>query len=111
VDAQPDRDPVNSAEKHMRGHAGVPDARSGNAPAHSAADQIAVLEQGLEQPPREVVADLDTEIVLRADSAGSALALCQAARDTRDRLRRPASRSSGRPLTPRNCSEGRRPPS
>jgi len=24
VDAQPDRDPVNSAEKHMPGHAGVP---------------------------------------------------------------------------------------
>ena len=30
-----------------------------------------------------VVADLDTEIVLRTDSAGSALALCQAARDAR----------------------------
>ena len=33
--------------------------RSGNAPAHGAADQIAVLEQALEQLPREVVADLD----------------------------------------------------
>ena len=32
--------------------------RPGNAPAHSAADQIAVLEQALEQLPREVVADL-----------------------------------------------------
>jgi Transposase DDE domain group 1 len=57
--------------------------RPGNAAAHSAADQIAVLEQALEQLPREVVADLDTEIVLRTDSAGSALALCQAARDAR----------------------------
>jgi hypothetical protein len=57
--------------------------RPGNAAAHGAADQIAVLEQALEQLPREVVADLDTEIVLRADSAGSALALCQAARDAK----------------------------
>src|SRR5919198_2092084 len=57
--------------------------RPGNAPAHGAADQIAVLEQALEQLPREVVADPDREIVLRADSAGSALALCQAARDAR----------------------------
>jgi len=57
--------------------------RTGNAPAHSAADQITVLEHALEQLPREVVADIDTEIVLRTDSAGSALALCQAARDAR----------------------------
>ncbi len=57
--------------------------RPGNAPAHGAADQIAVLEQALEQLPREVVADLDTEIVLRTDSAGSALALCEAARDAK----------------------------
>jgi Transposase DDE domain group 1 len=57
--------------------------RPGNAAAHGAADQIAVLEEALEQLPREVVADLDTEIVLRADSAGSALALCQAARDAK----------------------------
>ena len=57
--------------------------RPGNAAAHGAADQIAVLEQALEQLPREVVADLDTEIVLRADSAGSALGLCQAARDAK----------------------------
>jgi hypothetical protein len=57
--------------------------RPGNAPAHSAADQIAVLELALEQLPREVIADLDTEIVLRTDSAGSALALCQAARDAK----------------------------
>jgi len=57
--------------------------RPGNAPAHSAADQIAVLEQALEQLPRDVVGDFDTEIVLRTDAAGSALALCQAARDAR----------------------------
>jgi hypothetical protein len=57
--------------------------RPGNAPAHSAADQIAVLEQALEQLPRDVVADLGAEIVLRTDAAGSALALCQAARDAR----------------------------
>jgi len=57
--------------------------RPGNAAAHGAADQIAVLEQALEQLPREVVADLETEIVLRADSAGSALELCQAARDAK----------------------------
>jgi hypothetical protein len=57
--------------------------RPGNAPSHSAADQITVLEQALEQLPREVVADLGTEIVLRADAAGSALALCHAARDAR----------------------------
>jgi Transposase DDE domain group 1 len=57
--------------------------RPGNAPAHGAADQIDVLVEALEQLPREVVADLDTEIVLRADAAGSALALCQAARDAK----------------------------
>jgi hypothetical protein len=57
--------------------------RPGNAPAHGAADQIAVLEQALEQLPRDVVADLGAEIVLRTDAAGSALALCQAARDAR----------------------------
>jgi hypothetical protein len=57
--------------------------RPSNARAHGAADQIAVLEQALEQPSREVVADLETEIVLRADAAGSALALCQAARDAK----------------------------
>jgi hypothetical protein len=57
--------------------------RPGNAPAHSGGDQITVLEQALEQLPREVVADLNKEIVLRADSAGSALALCQAARDAK----------------------------
>src|SRR5215217_230984 len=34
--------------------------RPGNAQAHGAEDQIAVLEQALEQLPREVVADLDT---------------------------------------------------
>ena len=55
--------------------------RPGNAPAHSAADQIDVLVEALEQIPREVVADLDTQIVLRADSAGAAVELCHAARD------------------------------
>jgi Transposase DDE domain group 1 len=57
--------------------------RPGNAPSHSAADQIAVLDDALGQLPRDVVGDLDTEIVLRADAAGSARALCQAARDAR----------------------------
>jgi hypothetical protein len=57
--------------------------RPGNAAAHGAADQIAVLDEALEQLPREVVADAETTIVLRADSAGSALGLCQAARDAR----------------------------
>jgi hypothetical protein len=57
--------------------------RPGNAAAHSAADQIAVLDDALDQLPRDVVADPQTEVVLRADSAGAALELCQAARDAR----------------------------
>ena len=57
--------------------------RPGNAAAHGAADQIDVLVEALEQLPLDVVADLETRIVLRADSAGSALALCQAARDAK----------------------------
>jgi hypothetical protein len=57
--------------------------RPGNAGAHSAADQIAVLDEALEQLPRAVIADPGTEIVLRADSAGAALELCEAARDAR----------------------------
>jgi len=57
--------------------------RPGNAAAHSAADQIAVLDDALEQLPRAVISDPDCEIVLRADSAGAALELCQAARDAR----------------------------
>jgi hypothetical protein len=57
--------------------------RPGNASAHSAGDQIAVLDEALEQLPREVIADPDCEIVLRADGAGSALELCQAARDAK----------------------------
>jgi hypothetical protein len=57
--------------------------RPGNAGAHSAADQIAVLDEALEQLPRAVITDPATEIVLRADSAGAALELCQAARDAR----------------------------
>lgn len=57
--------------------------RPGNAAAHSAADQIAVVDDALEQLPRAVISDPDCEIVLRADSAGAALELCQAARDAR----------------------------
>jgi hypothetical protein len=57
--------------------------RPGNAGAHSAADQIAVLDEALEQLPRAVIADPGTEIVLRTDSAGAALELCEAARDAR----------------------------
>src|SRR4051812_36653544 len=57
--------------------------RPGNAAAHSAADQIAVLDDALEQLPRAVISDPESEIVLRADSAGAALELCQAARDAR----------------------------
>jgi hypothetical protein len=57
--------------------------RPGNAPAHGAADQIAVLDEALEQLPRKVIADPDCEIVMRADAAGSARELCQAARDAR----------------------------
>jgi hypothetical protein len=71
--------------------------RPGNALAHSAADQIAVLEMALEQLPREVVADLDTEIVLRTDSAGSALALCQAARDAKSGSGRNAQGRASKP--------------
>jgi hypothetical protein len=57
--------------------------RPGNAAAHSAGDQIAVLDAALEQLPRKVIADPDCEIVMRADAAGSARDLCQAARDAR----------------------------
>ena len=57
--------------------------RPGNAPAHGAGDQIAVLDEALEQLPLKVIADPEREIVLRADAAGSALDLCQAARDAR----------------------------
>jgi hypothetical protein len=57
--------------------------RPGNAAAHSAQAQIDVLEQALEQLPREVVSDLDCEIVMRIDSAGAASELCQTAQDAR----------------------------
>jgi hypothetical protein len=57
--------------------------RAGNAPAHGAADQIAVLDDALEQLPLKVIADPACELVLRADAAGSARELCQAARDAR----------------------------
>ena len=55
--------------------------RPGGAPAHSAQAQIDVLDRALAQLPVEVVSDLDTEIVMRIDSAGAASALCQAAQD------------------------------
>lgn len=55
--------------------------RPGGAPAHSAQAQIEVLDLALGQLPVEVVGDLDTEIVMRIDSAGAASALCQAAQD------------------------------
>jgi hypothetical protein len=55
--------------------------RGGGAPAHSAQAQIDVLDLALAQLPRAVVGDLDTEIVMRIDSAGAAGALCQAAQD------------------------------
>jgi hypothetical protein len=43
--------------------------RPGNAGSNTAADQIAVVEQGLEQVPAEHIEDI--EIVVRADSAGA----------------------------------------
>jgi len=55
--------------------------RGGGAPAHSAQAQIDVLDLALAQLPTEVVGDLDTQIVMRIDSAGAAGALCQAAQD------------------------------
>jgi len=55
--------------------------RGGGAPAHSAQAQIDVLDLALAQLPTQVVGDLDTEIVMRIDSAGAAGALCQAAQD------------------------------
>ena len=57
--------------------------RPGNAPAHGAQAQIEVLEQALEQLPRDVVSDLDAEIVMRIDSAGAASELCQTAQDAK----------------------------
>jgi hypothetical protein len=55
--------------------------RSGNESPSSARAQIEVLDLALAQLPREVVCDLDTEIVMRIDSAGAAFDLCQAAQD------------------------------
>jgi len=43
--------------------------RPGNAGSNTAADQIAVIEQALQQIPAEQIADV--EIVVRADSAGA----------------------------------------
>jgi Transposase DDE domain group 1 len=55
--------------------------RGGGAQAHPAQAQIDVLDLRLAQLPVEVVSDLDTEIVMRIDSARAAGALCQAAQD------------------------------
>jgi hypothetical protein len=55
--------------------------RGGGAPAHSAQAQIDVLDLALAQLPVAVDSDLDTDIVMRIDSAGAAGALCQAAQD------------------------------
>jgi Transposase DDE domain group 1 len=55
--------------------------RGGGAPADSAQAQIDVLDLALAQLPVDVMSDLDTEIVMRIDSAGAAGALCQTAQD------------------------------
>jgi predicted lysophospholipase L1 biosynthesis ABC-type transport system permease subunit len=55
--------------------------RPGGAPAHSAQAQLDVLDMALAQIPREVVEDLDTEIVMRIDAAGATSSLCQAAQE------------------------------
>ena len=55
--------------------------RPGGAPAHSAQAQVDVLDRALAQLPVDVVSDLETEIVMRIDSAGAATGLCQAAQD------------------------------
>jgi Transposase DDE domain group 1 len=55
--------------------------RPGSAAAHSAADQIAVAEDALEQIPREHIEEI--EILLRTDSAGAAHDLVDWARDGR----------------------------
>jgi hypothetical protein len=57
--------------------------RPGGAPAHSAQAQIDVLDRALAQLPVEVVSNLETEIVMRIDSAGAASSLCQTAQDAR----------------------------
>lgn len=58
--------------------------RAGNAGANDAADHVAVLDQALEQLPRQVVED--AEIVVRCDSAGATHALLAACRDARLRF-------------------------
>lgn len=55
--------------------------RPGGAPAHSAQAQIDMLDLALAQIPQHVVSDLNTQIVMRIDSAGAASSLCQAAQD------------------------------
>ena len=61
--------------------------RGGGAPAHSAQAQLDVLDMALAQLPVEVVSDLDTEIVMRIDSAGAAG--CALARPPKTRNRVP----------------------
>jgi len=55
--------------------------RPGNAGANTASDHIAVLADALEQLPRDVVADSDTTIVVRCDSAGATHELLDFCRD------------------------------
>lgn len=55
--------------------------RPGNAASHSAADQIAVAEDALDQIPREHIEEI--EILLRTDSAGAAHELVDWCRDGR----------------------------
>jgi hypothetical protein len=67
--------------------------RPGGAPAHSAQAQIDVLDLALAQLPVDVVGDLDTEIVMRIDSAGAAAQAARTARRIRARSIWPAGRA------------------
>ncbi len=58
--------------------------RPGNAGANTAADQIAVAEEALEQLPAEIAAEV--EVVLRTDSAGASHDLLEWAREGRVRF-------------------------
>jgi hypothetical protein len=66
------------------GEALAGELRPGNAGANTAADQIAVAEQAIDQFPAELVADL--EILLRVDSAGATHELLDWCRDGRIRF-------------------------
>jgi len=85
--------------------------RPGNAGSNTAADQIAVIEQALEQIPAEQIADM--QIAVRADSAGATqdlLDFCRegafASRSATSFPRRCALRSSTSPR-PRGCRRWR----